>query len=213
MPGPALPEYLSKPYSGKPNQRGGTLINEDVWDLEQHRELVRCPDGYRPEGCPRCNRSLQGHGVRYRQLRDQPNSAEEMCRRYWCVVCRAVWQVLPAFLARHLHRTWGAIQSRLVAAGELAETGAEWPVRPIPSTLRRWSERLAATAIVLTQSLTEDKSEVSSKVSAAVSAIGSWCSRAQLVEKLAGAAAVEERQKLGRLGCLIHRLVPGVRVM
>ncbi len=207
---PALPGYLSKPYSGKPDQKGGTLIAE-VWDLEKHREQVKFPDGYRPKGCPRCNGFLQGHGCRFRQLVDQPTSAEEKIRRYWCDVCVAVWQVLPAFLARHLHRTWGAIQSRLVAAGELGRTGAEWRVRSIPSTLRRWSERLAASAIVLTQALTEAKGDESSAVAAVTQ--GSWCSRKELVEGLANSEAVEKRQKLAQLGCLIHRVVPGVRVM
>ena len=105
-------------------KQGGTLIAEDVWSFEEHRSRMETPSGYRPEGCPRCDGFLHGHGCRWRKLRDQPDSAEEAIRRYLCPECGAVWQVLPAFIARHLHRTWGAIQSRLVAAGVLERTGS-----------------------------------------------------------------------------------------
>jgi hypothetical protein len=206
---PALPGYLNIPYSAKPWQRGGTLIAEDVLDAGEHRRRVADPDGYRPEGCPGCNGFLVGHGCRQRILRDQPDSAAEETRRYRCALCRAVWQVLPAFLARHLHRTWGAIQSRLVSAGALERTGAEWRVQSKPTTVRRWLCRLAAVATVLTQALSESGGEVAS----VVADLGHGRSRGDLVEFLARAGMVERRYKLGQLACWIHRVVPGVRVM
>lgn len=206
MPEPALPEYLNRAY---PDKRGGTLIVEDVWDFEEHRERVLTPGGYRPAGCPCCNGFLAGHGSRFRQFRDQPESAGEEIRRYRCRPCQIVWQVLPAFIARCLHRTWGAIQSRLVAGGQLEPTGAEWHVRPKASTLRRWSLRITAVATVLTQGLVES----GGAAALAVADLGSWCSRSELVEGLVGAKLVEKGRKLGQLSCWIHRLVPGVRVM
>ena len=209
MPEPALPEYLNTAYAAKPEQRGGTLIAEDVWDLDEHRERVLTPGGYRPEACPGCQSVLVGHGCRYRRLLDQQDSAGEEIRRYRCGVCLAVWQVLPAFLARHLHRTWGAIQSRLAAAGVLERGGGEWRVRSKPSTLRRWSLRLAAVAIVLTQGLAES----GGAVKLAVTDLGPWCSRSELVEGLVRADLVEKRHKLAQLGYWIHRVVPGIRVM
>ena len=152
MPEPALPGYLNTPYSAK-GQRGGTLIAEDVWDLEEHRRRVASPDGYRPDGCPACQAFVEGHGCRPRRLRDQPDSATEDIRRYLCTLCGAVWQVLPAFLARHLQRTWGAVQSRMVAAGVLEGSGAEWRVGMKLTTTRRYMARLMAVASVLVQVL------------------------------------------------------------
>jgi hypothetical protein len=207
---PALPGYLNTPYDAKPLQRGGTLIAEDVWTIEEHRERVLEPDGYRPEECPGCGRGVHGHGCRCRRLRDQPDSAWEEIRRYMCPGCKAVWQVLPAFLARHLQRAWGAIQSRLVAGGVLERTGAEWRVRSIPTTLRRWSLRLAAAAIVLTQALMESGD---AEVSSAFTGFGGWCSRAELVEGLAEQGLVAKAHKVGELAAWVHRVTPGVRVM
>jgi hypothetical protein len=207
---PALPEYLNTQYAAKPSQRGGTLIAEDVWSIEEHRERVLEPDGYRPEGCPRCGTAVHGHGCRCRRLRDQPDSAWEEIRRFLCPECEAVWQVLPAFLARHLQRTWGAIQSRLVAAGVLERTGSEWRVRSIPTTLRRWSLRLAAVAVVLTQALIEGGA---GEVSSAVTGLGGWCSRRELVEGLAECGLLTKEHKLAELASWVHRLTPGIRVM
>lgn len=209
MPEPALPEYLNTPYSAKPWQHGGTLIAEDVQDFEDHRRKVLDPHWYRPDGCPRCSGFLVGHGCRYRILRDQPDSAGEEIRRYRCPPCHAVWQVLPAFLARHLHRTWGAVQSRLVAAGALERTGAEWRVPSKPTTLHRWLTRLTAVATVLTQALAESGGEGA----AVVAHLGPHCRRVDLVEALARAGVVAKQLKIGGLACWVHRIVPGVRVM
>lgn len=209
MPKPALPDYLNVSYADKPSQRGGTLIAEEVWDLDEHRRRVASPRGYRPPACPRCGRFLQGHGCRTRTLRDQPNSAAEDIRRYRCKACGALWQVLPAFLARHLQRTWGAVQSRLVRAGVLKATGAEWRVPRKPGTLKRWLGRVAATAIVLTQAL----AECGASVLAVIGSLGAGCSRRQLIEGLAERGLLDRQTKMAQLACWIHRLVPGVRLM
>lgn len=207
---PAAPAYLTSTYSSKPGIKGGTLIAEDVADVQAHRERLRSPDGYRPESCRHCGRRPHVLDTRSRTLRDQPDRACEDIRRYRCRPCRAVWQVMPAFLARYLHRTWGAIQSRLVAANELAATGAEWRVRSKPTTLARWVSRLRVSATILTQALAEAGH---SSISATLQRIGIVCSRAELVEALASDGHTEPQQELEELACWIHRLAPGLRLM
>ncbi len=209
MPRPAAPAALTSTYASKPGQMGGTRIAEDVTDLATHRERARSPDGYRPARCPHCGRVPRGHGIRSRVLRDQPDSASEDIRRYRCRPCRAVWQVLPAFLARHLHRTWGAVQSRLVAAGALKATGAEWRVRSKPTTLARWRSRLETSAVTVTQSLVE----AAVGVSVIVEVVGIVCSRQVLIEALGDHGVTSAPRKLQELACLVHRITPGLRLM
>jgi transposase-like protein len=205
---PAAPVCLTTPYSAKPSQQGGTLIAEDVRGIDEHRRRV-ASGAYRPEGCLLCGRFLHVLGQRSRKLRDQPGSPEEMICRYRCRPCGAVWQVLPGFIARHLHRTWGAVQSAVVAAGALKCTSTEWRVTRKPSTLRRWLARLASSALVLTQVLIE----AGAAVEAMLRDLGAWCSRGELVEALAGANLVDKQRKLEHLACWIHRIAPGLRLM
>jgi len=208
MPSPAAPAYLSIPDAAKPGQKGGTLVAEHVDGICEHRRLLESGD-YRPSGCPLCGRFLHILDLRPRKLRDQPDSAEELICRYRCRPCGAVWQVLPGFLARHLHRTWGAVQSALVAAGTLEPTGSEWRVRRKPSTLRRFMARLGASAVVLMQALLAAKAPVEG----VLEALGAWCTRGELVEGLAGAGQIEKKRKLQKFAGWIHRLAPGLRLM
>ncbi len=208
MPIPAAPVCLTTTYAGKPEQKGGTLIAEAVGGLAEHC-LLLTNDGYRPEWCPLCHRHLHILDQRGRKLRDQPDCAEVMICRYRCRPCRAVWQVLPGFLARHLHRTWGAVQSALVAAGALARTGSEWRVTHKPSTLRRWLGRLSSSALVLVHALAATGSDVE----AVLRDLGVRCTRAELVAVLAQSGSVKKERKLEKLACRIHRLVPGLRLM
>lgn len=208
MPIPAAPPYLTTPYAAKPGQKGGTLLAEGVHDIGEHRRLLES-DGYRPECCPRCGRFLHALDQRPRKLRDQPDSPEEWICRYRCRPCGAVWQVLPGFIARYLHRTWGAVQSAVVAAGALDRTGSEWRVSRKPSTLRRWLGRLGSSALVLVQALVAG----GAAVSVMLNQLGAWCSRRECVEALARTNLVENERKLEGLACWIHRLVPGLRLM
>ena len=208
MPLPAAPVCLTTPYAAKPGQKGGTLIAEGVTGFDEHRRLVET-DGYRPGGCPLCDRYLHVLDLRPRKLRDQPDSAEELICRYRCRPCKAVWQVLPGFIARHLHRTWGAVQSAVVAAEALERTGSEWRVTRKPSTLKRWLGRLSSSAVVLTQAFAATGAQVGTMWRV----LGGWCTRAELVEALAGEGLTEKRLKLEQLACWIHRLVPGLRLM
>ena len=208
MPLPAAPVCLTTPYAAKPGQKGGTLIAEWVTGIDEHRRLLES-DGYRPGGCPRCDRYLHVLDLRPRKLRDQPDSAEELICRYRCRPCKAVWQVLPGFIARYLHRTWGAVQSAVVAAGALERTGSERRVTRKPGTLKRWLGRLSSSALVLTQAFAATGAQVGTMWRD----LGAWCTRAELVEALAGEGLIEKRLKLEQLACWIHRLVPGLRLM
>ena len=206
MPIPAAPVCLTTPYSAKPGQKGGTLLAAEVCGIDEHRRLLES-GGYRPEGCVHCGRFVHILDQRPRKLRDQPDSSQEWICRYRCRPCGAVWQVLPGFIARYLHRTWAAVQSAVVAAGALARTGAERRVTCKPSTLRRWLGRLASSARVLTQALVG----AGARVEAVLEDLGIWCTRGQWVEALAG--VVEKQRKLEHLACWIHRIAPGLRLM
>ena len=208
MPNPAAPAYLTTPDAAKSGQKGGTLIAEDIHDIREHRRFLESGN-YRPSCCPLCGRFLHILDQRPRRFRDQPCSAEELICRYRCRPCGAVWQVLPGFIARHLHRTWGAVQSALAAADVLARTGCERHVRRKASTLRRWLIRLGASALALTQALLAAEAPVKE----VLETLGAWCSRGELVEGLAQAGSVEKKRKLQDLACWIHRLSPGLRLM
>ena len=203
------PACLKSTYACKPGQRGGTLIADDVSDLQQHRERMKDADGYRPEACPLCGRRLHAHDTRPRTLNDQPDSPEEDIRRYRCRPCRAVWQVLPAVIARYLHCTWNAVQSALEPATEESRaTDTEALPRPASRTIRRWRQRLRSSAVVLTQAV----SETGAAVRAVLGVVGIDCSRAVLLEALAEAEILEPQHKLQDLACWVHLLVPGLRL-
>lgn len=86
------------------SQKGGTKIADEVMDWEEHLRRMETVDGYRPARCDhcRCGR-LHGHGRRVRVLAGDVLVSLEI-RRYRCVECGAVWQVLPGLLARQLWR-------------------------------------------------------------------------------------------------------------
>ena len=208
---PEAPGCLSTPYSAKPGQRGGTLIDEEVTDLATHRRLVVDPDGYRPDSCPTCffKGLVHAHDFRPRRLRAQPESPEEQIRRFRCPPCGAVWQVLPAVIARHLHRTWDVVQSAMVRSEGLDRIGNERRVRVGARTVRRWAGRLLLSALVLVQVLGESASFFEE----VLADLGLACTRAQLVESLADGGLVEPERKLADVASWVHRLVPGVRLM
>ncbi len=189
MPIPVAPAVLNTPYATKPGQRGGTLIAESVGDVKEHRRLLES-GGYRPEGCPLCDRFLHVHDQRARTLRDLSGSTtEELICRYRCRPCRAVWQVLPGFIARQLHRSWDVVQTA-VSAPEC--TASE------QGTLRRWRGRLASSALVLMHALLG----VGARLGAVLNDVGAWCTRAEAVDALARAGLVrkESNSRIWRAG-------------
>ncbi len=210
MTHPAIPACLITPYSSKPLQKGGTLIAEDVVDLDEHRRRMSDPDAYRPARCFHCDSvRLHAHDFRDRRLRGDPGTAWETIRRYLCASCQGVWQVLPAVICRHLHRRWDVVQSSVTSSGAMAPEGrARRPAVP-GETVRRWMGRLQLSALVLTQVL----AGAGAAVADVVGQVGMDCTRGELVDALATAGVVQGPRKLEQLAGWIHRLVPGVRLM
>lgn len=206
---PIAPAVLNTPYASKPGQKGGTLIAEAVRDIKQHRRLLES-GGYRPEGCPLCDRFLHVLDQRPRQLRDSSGSTtEELICRYRCRPCHAVWQVLPGFIARHLQSSWDVVQTAVANLSAPEHTASEQGVMHQTSTLRRWRGRLASSALVLMQALVE----VGAMAGAVLKEVGAWCTRAELIDALARAGLLRRECEFKDLACWIHRTAPGVRLM
>jgi hypothetical protein len=181
-------------------QRGGTLVAEDVVDLASHQQRLVDPDGYRPASCPSCGCStLHLHDYRKRVCRQRGSSAVTVAR-YRCAGCRGRWQVLPAFIPRHLSHHWPVIEE---ACGR-ADGHAGTPVERVPSTRTRarWLSRLRSSARVLVQVLA---SSAGARLVATAQNLGLDPTRQQLLDALA--------QPLAAVAGLIHRLIPGVRLM
>jgi len=199
---PALPAYLIIDLAAKLRQRGGTIIDQRVHDMVDHVVRLVSPGGYRPARCPNCGSFPHSHGTRWRVLRDEPGIPGADIRRYLCNGCGGVWQVLPAFIPRYLHRTWGAVQSHLVAGNALESTGAEWSVSPKPGTLRRWRKRLSASAGALRTAMAAS----SQQVSMALECLDANCTHGELVEAVAHTGLAKAQRKLERVACAIHGL-------
>ena len=202
---PAVPACLSTPDSAKPGQKGGTLIFEGVESLDEHRRLICDPDGYRPERCLHCGcLCLHAHEFRERTLIGIESGSVETIRCYRCTdrKCRAVWRILPAAVARHLHRAWETVQD---ATSEPAIA------RTVPrTTLRRWLGRLHLVATQLTQLLAATAVPV---VLAVTDGLSIACRRAALVAALVEGGLLGRQDCLQQLAAWVHRLKPGVRLM
>ena len=203
MPTPAPPLCLTRPYAAKPDQRGGTLIAENVIDRAEHRRRLSDPDAYRPVRCLHCDHDrLHAHDFRERRLLGQGEF--ETFRRYLCVSCRAVWLVLAAFMARHLHRSWAYVEAATAEA--VGKTCEAEPAAPVPArTLRRWFGRLLSSARCVVQAL------VTSGV-ALGRAAGAQC-RAELLAEMVREGLVSAGRPMAELAGWLHRVVPGLRLM
>lgn len=203
---PQAPKYLERPYPS--SQKGGTLIAEDVTDLETHEQRLSDPDGYRPPCCPRCGHGrLHVHDYPSRVLRGEKVSEDDAKRvdapsirviRHRCAnqTCKAVWRTLPALLARHLWRRW-----LVVEAATVGRRPHDWP--PVPArSRRRWMARLRAGARLLTQVLA---SSGSARWEDVAKRVGVMATRLDLLGALGHA--------LSEAAALLHRLTPGLRLM
>lgn len=109
---PPAPPYLTRRYPS--TQKGGTLIAEDVTDLEAHRRRLCDTDGYRPSSCRRCGHPrLHVHDYPERQFCSEKIRCLIKVVRHRCVGCGAVWRILPAFLACFLRCIWSLIERTL----------------------------------------------------------------------------------------------------
>ncbi len=196
------PIQPSRSYAAR-GVKGGTVIAEDVLDIDTHRRLLRHPDNYRlyVSPCPRCGGSrMQTHCFRQRRLRPGDPGQPVVCvtiRLYRCgsPSCRAVFTVLPAFIARPRWRSWDTVEN-VVNGTETA------PAR----TRRRWLSRLKSNACELFQTFT---SMVRGRVTELL------C-RAQPTSRLRFVEVVEQvvgSPRLALTAAWLHRLRPGVRLM
>lgn len=179
------------------SQRGGTLIVEEG-ELEAHDDRLASVESYRPERCANCLRKRpHGHGRRVRGLRAWCGLDVLFIelRRYRCPGCRAVWTVVPRFVARCLWRAWSTVRGAL--------SGARSSPVP-PRTRRRWRARLrTCTRKLVTVIATAGDAALRRRAGE----VGLDASRRELIERLGGLAALEA------LSGLVHRLRPGLRVM
>jgi hypothetical protein len=201
VPPPEAEACLTRPYPS--SQKGGTLVAEDVVDLETHERRLACPELYRPKSCPRCGARLHIHDCRVRGLLEDPAVSTEVLR-FRCAdrqPCGATWQVLPAFIARHLWRSWRVV-----------EEAVELPQRcAVPErSRRRWQARLASAGRLLVTILTTTARQMWTVLATAA---GLGCSRLDLVREYRRALSPARGECLAELAGLIHRLAPGVRLM
>ena len=201
---PQLPVCLKRSYLSR-GIKGGTVIAEDVLDPEEHARRVIHPDGYRRcvGPCLRCGCSaVHAHCFRERlprpATRDGPIEAVTI-RLFRCAskACKAVFTVLPAFLARHLWRTWETVQNSV----QRKET-------PPRSTLRRWLARYRSDASQLVQVFTSSVRGPVTKVLKRVRPL----TRADFIEVLTPLLP-PPRRVFASLAAWIHRLSPGIRLM
>ncbi len=209
---PAIPSCLMNPYASRPHQKGGTMIAEDATDLDRHRIDLLDPDRYRPEACPRCgHRMLHAHEFRHRAPRDLPQFD---IRLYRCArkACRAIWRILPGFIARHLQRAWPTIEVAVTDAGALPPPPKVDGTRPpkVPErTMRRYLGRLSLTAAALRAAFAAAEAAVADLVRRLIGEL----SRAAFCQAFADAGLVPASRRLGSVASWTHRIVRGLRLM
>jgi hypothetical protein len=198
-------------HSRVSSYKGGTLIDEDVGDLETHERRVCDPDGYRPHACPRCLHTiLHVHSYRERRPRGEVGLPPVIrIVQYVCAreECGATWRVLPRFLARHLWWMWRVVEQAVQAKDARGVAGRS----PVPKqTRRRWRARLAASARVLI-ALLAARGDV--EVQQFAADVETHAARAALVEAYAERRCVVDGERLACIAALSHRLERGVRLM
>jgi hypothetical protein len=191
--------------------KGGTLIAEDVHDLDAHLRRLCDPDSYRPDRCPRCGHDvLHVHCYPERHPRGESGMPPVVrVVQYICTAaeCSATWRILPMFLARHLWRVWKTVE-RVALPGEAPARSA---APPVPERTRcRWSARLAAAARVLVVLFAASGGFVLESVAAQV---GLDASRAELVHAYAEQTDGPRGAQLAVVAALTHRLERGIRLM
>jgi hypothetical protein len=117
--------------------KGGTLIAEDVWSVEEHVRRLSCPDGYRPEVCRRCGDArLHVHDHPERKPLGLAMLSVLRIVRFICVNpnCGATWRIVPAFLARHLWWIWRRVEKATAPTVAAATPPAMLPAKQ-PATV------------------------------------------------------------------------------
>ena len=205
LPPPAPPNCLTRSYKSR-GHKGGTIIAEDVRDLETHRKKLLDPDEYRSviSSCWACGgKVLHALCFRERVLRGARDTQPlvETVRMYNCAAkaCGAVFTVLPAAIARNLWRLWKTVED---AAGNKLEVPR--------STFRRWLGRLGSSASQLVQTLSTKASSLISP--GFCTTLGKVSTRSDLLETFRR-SLVRNVDFFAPLAVWIHRLEPGIRLM
>jgi hypothetical protein len=217
--------------SRKSSCKGGTLIAAEVWTLEEHRQqLGERYASYRGlvGGCPTCGwAKLHVHDYRERKVLQALLVVVVTVVRFICVnpQCGATWQLLPAFVARHLWWRWRTVEQETAAeaAGctpEHSPSATPLEVAPssgmaidrVPSTRtrQRWLERLRASAAQLVQLMA---SGVGKTVQAAMRALQGDSTRAELVQWYGQAMGIARGRRYAAVAALVHDLERGIRLM
>lgn len=189
------PPLLFRPYTS--SQKGGTLIAEGVEDVEVHEALV-ASGGYRPERCPTCG-YRRPHLHEYRTRRSQRGAQPRTkVLRVRCAAkdCRALWQILPSFVARWLHYNWDLVEAHTRGAPPSRRRGRP----PSKATVRRWQRRVGSSAARLARLLADTGGRL-----AALSRSALANTRLALVDALS--------MSFADVASWLHRLMPGVRLM
>jgi len=204
LPPPDPAPCLVRPYPS--SQKGGTLIDERVTDHAEHQRRICDPDGYRPAECPRCHhRGLHVHDHLDRTLAADSEQTSIEIVRYQCAACGATWRILPAFVARHLWRSWETVKANTLSAP------APMTQPPVPKrTQRRWRTRWSASAVVLLQLFA---ASLAAPLVRVVAAVGHDGARGELVRSYAAIAGEATDNPLAAVAGLVHRLMPGLRLM
>lgn len=167
---------------------------------------MKDPSSYLPEECKCGCTRLHLHDRRTRCLRGtltrDGGFAVTIILVFLCTSCSATWRVLPAFLARHLWRTWETV------ANALSEEPPQGQPKVPERTRQRWRARLGQAARMATQVLASSGGTAQRAVAQQV---GLEARRQELVT--AFAAAFTGGVVLLRLAELLHRLAPGIRLM
>jgi hypothetical protein len=209
-PPPTAEECLVRTYASR-NVRGGTQIAEDVMDLVVHESRVRT-GAYRPPRCVPCGGPLHIHDYRARILPGSEARATDVVR-FRCAdraTCGAVVQVLPAFIARHLWRTWATVASAVCHTEASGGSPPPLPAQVPARTTSRWRARLRASAAALIVALA-----TTSLGRLLAEDVGLGGTRADVVDR-AGAALDALRSPshvFASLAALLHRSAPGIRLM
>jgi hypothetical protein len=191
------------------------VIAEAVVDLETHERLLG-NGGYRPPSCLRCGGSMHVHEYRERLMLADPRTATEVAI-FRCADrerCGAVVRVVPAFLARHLWQAWPTVEKAVTETRDAAdEPGPGARGEPVPGrTVRRWRARLAASAAALVVVLGTASNAVPA-LARVIATVGLDGTRLEFVEAMSSRAAKETRRPLATTAMVVHRLVPGIRLM
>ena len=221
-PPPQAPACLILPYSSRPNQKGGTLIVEEVQDLKTHRRRLCSPDGYRPNECLRCHGTvLHVHDYRERFPRRDPCVPAITVVRYQCVDCGATWRVLPQFLPRLLWYGWRPIEAVVLPGPEPMPEPVPVPADRAPVALssrvqvpartsRRWRARLRMAALVLVQLFATVGAPLLERLA---TTLGFKATRHDLVFAYTTTFEVPQGHRLAVPAAHSHRLEPGLRLM